>query len=385
MRGKYSSQVQEAVTRLGSRLPFAEAREELERMWGVKLSTTSVREITLRNGRLTDEVIEAELSRLKQAAPETEARPKQVVFSVDGGMVQLRNGEWREVKTVAIGEFESQWDAKKQEVVTQTSNISYFSSAERVERFTEKALVEWHERGVEQAEQVVTVNDGAMWIQSFIEYHCPQATRVIDFAHAQAYVAAVGKAIYGAESEIFKSWYAKMSKQLGTQPPKRTINDLRLLWRQHQDHPLVEEIDQAIAYLERRESMIDYPHFRQQEIPIGSGIVESAHKVVMQRRMKQAGMRWSLESVNPILALRMAICNRRWPDTWCKIETRFRATKHASSQPQPPEPQPQLVSDADVHRLEQLADRVQTVPQKKEGWQNHRWIFPHRQPLSHKN
>lgn len=44
----------------------------------------------------------------------------------DGAMVQLTSGEWREVKTVALGEFQPCWDAKQRQVVTQTNQISYF-------------------------------------------------------------------------------------------------------------------------------------------------------------------------------------------------------------------------------------------------------------------
>ncbi len=48
----------------------------------------------------------------------------------------------------------------------------------------------------------------------------------------------------------------------------------------------------------------------------GSGSVESAHKQVVQRRLKQAGMRWAPQHVNPILALRDLLCNGRWSEGW---------------------------------------------------------------------
>lgn len=107
MRGAYTPQVQEAVARLGSRLPYQEAQEELAMMWGIAISVGSVREITLRAGRIADHLIEKEMKRLQKEAPTTKATPKQLVLSADGAMVQLKNGEWREIKTVAFGEFET--------------------------------------------------------------------------------------------------------------------------------------------------------------------------------------------------------------------------------------------------------------------------------------
>lgn len=175
-------------------------------------------------------------------------------------MVQLTSGEWREVKTVTCGEFRPCWDAEQRKVMTKTDQISYFSRVETADAFSQSALVKWHRRGGENAHTIVAVQDGAQWIQSFIDYHCPEATRVIDFAHAQEYVAKVGQAIHGAETDTFRQWYARMSKQLGHQPPQRTVDELRLIQRQHPDHPEEAAIELAIRYLEKRLPMIDYPH-----------------------------------------------------------------------------------------------------------------------------
>ena len=257
------------------------------------------------------------------------------------------------------------------------------------EAFAQSALYEWHRRGGENAKRVVAINDGAIWIQSFIDYHCPQAIRVIDFAHAQSYLATIGKAIYGAETADFQKWYARTSKQLGKKPPQRVLSELHFLQRGHQNHPEIAEIEQAIRYLERREAMIDYPHFRRKQIPIGSGIVESGHKVVMQRRMKQAGMRWAEENVNPMLALRMAICNKTWSSNWHSIQTFAQQMKlHKRIKRSPIESNadtPDVVTEADNQRLLRLADKIEAGRrQKRLPWQNNDWIFPYRHSSIHK-
>jgi hypothetical protein len=385
--GQYTPQVQEAITRLGSRLSFEEAREELELLWGLEISTGGVRHITLRHGRIANELIEAEVARLEREAPEPSDGAKQLVVSADGAMVQLTSGEWREVKTVAMGEFVAQWDAKARKVITKTENISYFSRVEPAESFARSALYEWQRRGGEKAEKVVTVNDGAVWIQNFVDYHCPQAVRVLDFAHAQGYLAVIGKAIYGAETEAFSQWYARMSQQLGHQPPHRTLSDLEFLQQQQQQNPHIADIKQALRYLQRRREMIDYPHFRKAHLPIGSGIVEAGHKVVMQKRMKQAGMRWHEANLNPMLALRTAICNKTWHSSWHAIQSHYYQSQPSLSQlaPSPAPDHPTLVTQADCERLTLLAKKVETLSKPKSAWKNHKWIFPHRHSTLHKN
>lgn len=385
--GAYTPQVQEALTRLSSRMSYREAHQELGLMWKVEISQGSMQHLTMRHGRVADALIEEKVAHLEAKAPRPSAQPEQMVMCTDGAMVQLTSGEWREAKTVTFGEFRPYWKAKEGKVETQTDQISYFTRVETAEAFSRSALVEWHRRGGENAHTVVAVQDGALWIQSFVDYHCPQATRVIDFAHAQGYVAMVGRAIYGAETDAFRQWYGRMSKQLGRQSPQRTVNELRLLQRQHPDHAQEEEIEVAIRYLEKRLPMIDYPHFRRQQIPIGSGNVESGHKVVMQQRMKQAGMRWAEKNLNPMLTLRVALCNQTWHTSWREIEQRVHRERYPVSAQQiqalrqPPEPR--TVTEADCQRLTTLADRI--GKKKRHPWRNSSWLFPYREHSIHQN
>ena len=387
LRGAYTPQVQEAMTRLSSRMTYREAQQELGLLWKVAISKSGLQHVTMRHGQVADDLIREKVAQLEANAAAPTAQPEQIVMCTDGAMVQLTSGQWREVKTVTFGEFRPQWDAKQRKVVTQTEQISYFSRVETADEFSRSALVEWHRRGGENAHTVVAVQDGALWIQSFVDYHCPQATRVLDFAHAQEYVAAVGRAIHGAETAAFRQWYARMSQQLGRQPPQRTVNELRLLQRQHPAHPEGEAIELAIRYLEKRLPMIDYPHFRRQQIPIGSGNVESGHKVVMQQRMKQAGMRWAEASLNPMLALRVALCNQTWKTTWQEIEAAVRQKKYPVTAPTKRAPtretRPTPVTEADCQRLSALADRI--TRKKRRPWRDHRWIFPYRKNLIHQN
>lgn len=96
----------------------------------------------------------------------------------------------------------------------------------------------------------------------------------------------------------------------------RTVANLRLLLAKAKTVEAEAKVDSAIFYIQNRLQMMDYPHFRKRGYLIGSGNVESGHKVVVQRRMKGAGMRWAEENVDSMLALRSAVCNRRWEAVW---------------------------------------------------------------------
>ena len=53
-------------------------------------------------------------------------------------------------------------------------------------------------------------------------------------------------------------------------------------------------------------------------------MVESANKLVVEARLKGAGMHWKRENVDPMLALRNIVCSDRWDHEWPKIVLRLR-------------------------------------------------------------
>jgi hypothetical protein len=71
-----------------------------------------------------------------------------------------------------------------------------------------------------------------------------------------------------------------------------------------------------------------YPQYRASGWPIGSGMVESANKLVVQARLKGSGMHWAPSHVNPMLALRSAVCSNRWEDTWEIASSRTHQQSH---------------------------------------------------------
>lgn len=328
LAGRYTPRLQETVTRLGSKLPFHEAVKEVASSHHTAVSEPTCRRVTYRSGRAAEALARLAVERLEKEAPDAEAVPERIQMSADGSLIHLTTGEWREVKSVAVGEFALDEGQRVGEQGVKTTAISYFTRSYKAREFERYALGELHRRGLENAATVVAVNDGAEWIQSFIDYHCPQAVRIIDFAHALEYIADAGKAIWGEGSDEFKNWFERMAHQLKHEPPQRTVADLRLLQPKANTDEQAATLDQAIHYLQRRLQMIDYPFFQNRGYPIGSGSVESGHKVVVQRRLKGPGMRWAEHHVDPLLALRDLVCNDRWQHGWSQIVAHQQYQRH---------------------------------------------------------
>jgi hypothetical protein len=156
------------------------------------------------------------------------------------------------------------------------------------------------------------VQDGAEWLQGLVDYHRADAVRILDFAHAAEYVNEIGQAVRAAGGRLPAKWLESVLHRLKHQGPARVLKHLAWLAARY-PHASIQE---QLSYLQKREAHMQYPTYQQAGWPIGSGSVESANKVVVEARLKGAGMRWGRQNVNPMLVLRNAVCNRQWHETW---------------------------------------------------------------------
>ncbi len=109
--GRYTPRLQEAMTRLGGKLPFQHAADEIKAFWKTEISEPTVRRTTHKNGQACETVARQAVEAIEIQMPDSSGQAERLVISADGAFIGLTNGEWREVKTVAVGEFAAQWSA----------------------------------------------------------------------------------------------------------------------------------------------------------------------------------------------------------------------------------------------------------------------------------
>ena len=72
-------------------------------------------------------------------------------------------------------------------------------------------------------------------------------------------------------------------------------------------------VQEAIRYLENQRPWIgSYERWKAQGYPVGSGLIERAVALVINRRMKKRGMRWCRPNATAIVALRTDLLNDDW-------------------------------------------------------------------------
>lgn len=109
-----------------------------------------------------------------------------MAMSADGAMVHIRGNGWHEVKTLVIGQVKpAQATARKRDQQRRTSDHTVFSRLADAETFTELCTGEISQRGIDQAPEVCAVQDGAVWLQGFVDVHRHDAVRILDAGSCQ--------------------------------------------------------------------------------------------------------------------------------------------------------------------------------------------------------
>jgi hypothetical protein len=348
--GSYAPFVHQSIVRLGTWLPFERVPAVLGHFTRVPISAETARRLTETAGATLEAAETAAVRALEHAGRLPPAPTERLQVSVDGAMVPLLHKAWAEVKTLAIGIVGSR--EGREGPHCHTTALSYFSRLTDADTFRRLAWVETQRRGVPAAADVCGVVDGADWCQHFLDWHCPDAVRILDWAHAAEYVSAAGRSIFGGETPALTAWLDQQLTELKHGDPAVVLAALEALAPvtvPGPDGPHCPR-DTALGYLTKRQAQIRYAEFTAAGYPIGSGAVESANKLTVQARLKGSGMHWARAHVNPMLALRGAACSDRWDAAWA-TRTRQRAQQRATvracraavrhpAPPSPPTPRP---------------------------------------------
>ena len=120
-----------------------------------------------------------------------------------------------------------------------------------------------------------------------MEKACPQATLILDIYHAMEHISQAGKASFGT-GQAASGWFDEQRSLLLDSKLDEVLTNLKQL-------PIAPALRHSMwAYLQANRDRMDYKTYRERGLLIGSGAIESAHRTVMQRRLKRAGQRWSI-------------------------------------------------------------------------------------------
>jgi hypothetical protein len=296
--GGCSRALRRALVDFGAEASFAKAAARTLEHHGVRVGAWRARVETYRHAR--------QIGALK---PAQRAESLLLVAQIDGSMIptlkaapatgdrrKARAVEWREVRACLARDADS---------ATPLFGATLASA--------EVAGLLWREvaqsAGLTARTRVHAVGDGAPWIAPQVQKQFgPQASYLVDFYHVSQYLAAAAPPL-----KNIQPW---LKKQQGYLLENKTALVLKNLARRRESPGAAERpVAQAHRYLSERRDQLNYAQARKEELPIGSGEIESAHRHLIQPRLKIPGA-WKEQHAELMLNLRAARANGLWEKSW---------------------------------------------------------------------
>lgn len=310
---------------VGARVSFEEGGELLRELAGIQVPS---KQIERQAEWLGAQIFEDER---QVAQPDTSGPlPSTLYLGMDGTGIPMRTSELegrcgkqengssktREVKLVTVWSAESR---DEQGVpVRDEGSVSYSAAIEsaasrdtdsELSHFAQRVAREAARRQFEQASRRVVLGDGAPWIWSIASELFPGAVQIVDRYHVNEHLGLVGKAIYGAGTDLAEQWTHQRCSDLKAGNIEAVLAALSC-------HPSLKEARDCKRYIRTNRKRMRYDLFHSAGLCTSSAVVESGCKRAIGLRLKQGGMFWTVTGANAILALRCCRLSGRFEDFW---------------------------------------------------------------------
>ena len=182
-------------------------------------------------------------------------------------------------------------------IITKKEYSAYVGSVEEFKKYMLNVAIK---AGYCKIKNVVIISDGATWIRKACKEIFPDAIQILDKFHLEENLYTFAKHKYGEEKEKYIKWVKTVMTYIEEDKKDKAIKMLEK--EDYSDLPA--GVPNVLGYVKNNINKIDYKKKKKKGYFVGSGAIESGNKVVLQRRCKQAGMRWSVEGAQYILTLK---------------------------------------------------------------------------------
>ena len=288
---------------------------KLREHYGIEIGESTIQRVALGHAQTMFEA-----SRPSGDFPDRPGCHKDIVAETDGGMIPIVEPDANQ-KDKRKGKTLSWREAKICLAHAKGSATPFYAGT--IEGGVETAgrqLLECAVRaGFGANSRVHAVGDGAPWILGQVEEQFgDQASYLIDFYHVCEYLSEAAKVI-APDATAQHAWMEAQKDALKSGRLAQTLQALA----GHCEPPRVGE-DQAPVrrchrYLNDRRNQLNYRDAIANDLPIGSGEIESAHRYIAQKRLKLPGAWWRVEHADAMLALRVIRINGDWNAYWSQL------------------------------------------------------------------
>jgi hypothetical protein len=341
-------EVREAVLFALSLMPAREARQLFEKCSPFNIAESSFKKIAEQLGSDLEEKIDHFLEEIRKEEEVPVEATKVVAVSMDGANVLLqepgkKKGRKRQRPGDRKKETEGSFDSPTSYKNAVVGSVSLYGEVPEGEKAPLRLQSRYVARMPEdnattlknqlQNEVSATldrlpkdvvkvfVSDAAQGIRKEVDRNplFQDFEKIIDYFHACEHLSNAAEAIFGKGSSKGDEWYeSKKALLLEEDDGADRVYRSLLYFRDHYKYAKErrESLKREVVFFRNNKDRMEYKRFREQGLPIGSGVIEAACKSVVKCRFCRSGMRWTREGGQTILTLRAVLKSERWETFW---------------------------------------------------------------------
>ena len=246
----------------------------------------------------------------------TDVQPSDVstiCISLDGTCMLLRHDGWRQAMVGSISLYDHEGERLHTTYIAQAPEYgkeTFFNDFTKEIETVKKTYL---------GKTYVGVADGAAENWKFLESFVDK--QVLDFYHATEYLAKVSRAVFKCKFDG-QEWLKQSCHILKHEDDgaKILLEVMKNLMKKKINNQKKEEIDTAVTYFTNHLTQMNYADYLSKNLPIGSGVIEAACKVIIKQRMCKSGMRWTEKGAKNVLVIRcFNETDGKWKQFWNKV------------------------------------------------------------------
>jgi hypothetical protein len=291
--------MQELMVYAGHLDSYARSNEVIQEFLSVEVSTSQVYRVT----NAVSDFLSDEDAKTKRTLPPV-SKTDCLYVGVDGSMISTREDGWKEVKLARL--------FKSSDCLNPNTTSSYLGLSQYVAHLgTSKDFCDKAEQVIDSygqlKERLVFITDGATWIKNWQEAFYPDATCILDYFHACEHLHELTEKCTWEDSASSEKWYKEQKTLLHESSLDQVLVNIGATTAKEADK------EKLLNYYQNNCGRMDYKKYRAMGCGIiGSGSIESAHRTVIQKRMKLSGQHWSRAGAKNMLRLRVITMNNQW-------------------------------------------------------------------------
>ena len=164
--------------------------------------------------------------------------------------------------------------------------------------------------GLGQAEEVLAIADGGIWIWNIVKDRFPHARQRLDPWHGLEHLWAAAHALHPEDEAAAAAWIKPLKEKLLAGDGIEVIDSLDDLIKKLRGARR-EAVQAERNYLDNNRDRLDYKGAKERGEPLGSGAMESTCKQY-QPRFKRSGQFWTQEGDEALMCLETFWKNGRW-------------------------------------------------------------------------